>query len=746
MVRAGACTISNGMERIIIKPTAKEIVFRGKPEEGHVDVFSYNYEGGGQNGLGSLFIVGQVQPATEDTSYMINLVASLAKREYYAQPDIAPKESFSKTLKKINEVLQDFFRNKDIKVNIGIFTVAGENIFISRLGKFKIILSRDNQNIDILNNINLFNKEHIQEKEFSNIISGRIAPQDKIFAFYPGRSIVAREKNIKADLLKLGADDFTEKLGTIRKNNENFLCAGIHISINKHTEPAIIIPPQPKELRSESPQAMLAKISKTTKEKLPIIAQELSNVVSPLKQSESPIPQSQEEPSLIKIKPASPSQPLTPPTEDLNKSSVYYPGNQNLSAGAQQSKSVEPEPPPLIRPSEFSSAKKENFLNIILKKYKPSGIYIIGQRPVFTKKKLILTVSLITAIVAAGITVKLTFLPSLPIPGIDSEQNKATNALLKQIQSKLEAAQAYKNQNNLLEARRALLDSLSSVATSNFQDKNLQKAKGELLSLLDQIDKAVDIAPNLLYQVSSEIGNASLLVFAKDKILVYASSLTEADSGTVLTTSESGVESTAKVANFNPLYLIGGNQLVVMINKVADKIASLTTKTGDVKTSSLALSGSVISVYPYQGNLYVLTSDGIYKINDADQGKSTPVSWLNKDVHLPPQPALIATDGKIFVISKSGYLTIYYKGDKRSEVNTSIPVDTESALLTTPESSFLYLVDKKMGRIYILNKSSGNLEKTVKLNNDQPLVSASISDSGTIYLLTSDNKVWKIAP
>src|SRR3989338_224217 len=98
------------MERVLIKPEAKEIVVRGKEDDGHVDVFSYNYEGSAANGLGALFIVGHVQPASEDTSYMVNLVASLAKREYYAQADSAPKEAFSKTLKRINEVLQEFFR------------------------------------------------------------------------------------------------------------------------------------------------------------------------------------------------------------------------------------------------------------------------------------------------------------------------------------------------------------------------------------------------------------------------------------------------------------------------------------------------------------------------------------------------------------------------------------------------------------------------------------------------------------
>ena len=671
------------MEKIIIKPDSKEIVFRGKPEDGHVDVFSYNYEGAATNGLGGLFIVGHVQPATEDTSYMINLVASLAKREYYAQIDAAPRESFSKTLKKINEVLQDFFRNKDIKVNIGIFAVAGENILISRLGKFKIILGRDNHDIDILNNINLFNKEHIQEKEFSNIISGRIMPRDKIFAFYPARSITAREKNIKADLLKLNADDFSEKIGVIRKNNDSFLCAGIHLTINKYTESAIVSPPQPQELRPEPRAVLTAKTSKMPKEKSKITSPQELPDVRPIEKPESPL--SKPTPS-IKIEPTPAAQPEMKPEEDLNKSNVFYPGNKGLSMGTPETKPAEPEPSPLIRPSEFSSAKKDSFLSIILKKYKPSGVYVIGQQPLFNKKKIILTTSLIAVIIAAGIAAKFTFMPSLPIPGIDSPEDKAADALLEQARAKFQTAQSYRDANNLLEARRALFELLTTIESSNSQDEDIIAIKQEILTLWDQIDKAADASPGLFQEVTEGLG---------DDFQVW-----------------SFIWSLAK---------------------------------GEIKIQKPDIA-NMLSWYPYQDNLYVLAPDGLFKIADAAKGKTNAVSWLNQNVFLPPQPLLLAVDSKIYVLTESGALATYYKGDKQSEVSTSIPINPNSTLLTTTDSAFLYLVDKDTGRIYVITKSSGSLEKTLKLNSDQPLVNASMSDDGTIYLLTSDNKVWKVVP
>src|SRR3989344_2309932 len=186
------------MEKVFLKPTPQEIVIRGNSKEGHTDVFAYDYhEDDGKRKLGGLYMVGNVKQDdaidTEnapDIAYVINLVASLAKREYYSRPNISPRDAFSATLKKINDVVEEFFSakggsaygGKGLKMNIGIFAVAGEQILISKLGKFKIVLGRESRTVDILNNVDLFSKEQVEEKEFSNIVSGKIMAGDKLFA------------------------------------------------------------------------------------------------------------------------------------------------------------------------------------------------------------------------------------------------------------------------------------------------------------------------------------------------------------------------------------------------------------------------------------------------------------------------------------------------------------------------------------------------------------------------------------
>src|SRR3989344_1380859 len=239
------------MERVFLKPTSREILIKDSDKEGYLDIFSYDYNAdGNKRGLGSLYIIGnvnQAEPAesgaesveSPDVAYMINLVASLAKREYYSNTDLTPKEAFAATLKKINEIVDEFFKNRGTKINIGMFAVAGEDIIISKLGKFKIILSRENEAIDILNNITLFNKEHVQEKEFSNIISGKIQSGDKLLAYYPTRFITSREKTIKDHFVKLAWSDFADKINTIRSTKTDAACAALYIDLNKVKAPAI---------------------------------------------------------------------------------------------------------------------------------------------------------------------------------------------------------------------------------------------------------------------------------------------------------------------------------------------------------------------------------------------------------------------------------------------------------------------------------------------------------------------------
>ena len=145
----------------------------------------------------------------------------------------------------------------------------------------------------------------------------------------------------------------------------------------------------------------------------------------------------------------------------------------------------------------------------------------------------------------------------------------------------------------------------------------------------------------------------------------------------------------------------------------------------------------------YEDNLYFIAIDGISKIADISGKAKEPVQWLRGGT-LPPEPLLLTVDGKVYVLSKSGLLTTYYKGEKQSEINTLILLDDSSVLATTKDSQYLYLINKNMGRIYILSKATGTLFKTLKVSSQEAFVEAYLDQDEAIYLIGKDNRIWKI--
>ena len=167
---------------------------------------------------------------------------------------------------------------------------------------------------------------------------------------------------------------------------------------------------------------------------------------------------------------------------------------------------------------------------------------------------------------------------------------------------------------------------------------------------------------------------------------------------------------------------------------VSDKATLLTaekTKTG------------AISLDIYEDNLYFIAVDGISKIADVSTKSKDAVGWL-KGGTLPLEPLLIAVDGNVYVLNKSGLLTTYYKGEKKNEINTLVLPDDSSVLATTKDSQYLYLINKNMGRIYLLSKASGTLFKTIKVSSQEAFANAYLDQDEAIYFVSKDNKIWKV--
>ena len=654
------------MEKIFIKPVAKEILMKGNTKDGPVDLFSYD-SNGHNRALGNLFLVGNIQGGgTEasddiDVGYVLNLVASLAKREYYANPDLNPKDAFTGALKKINGVVEDFFKKKDIKINIGIFTIANEQIHISKLGKFKIFLARDGKNIDILNNIQLFNKEPTQEREFSSVVSGKIMAGDRLLAFYPSRSIVTREKSLKDNLVGSTQDEFVTQLASIKEHKPDFACVALHIDIKKGSEMAVEPAIQPLELQKEP-----------VKESPKIIAQTIAHL---------------------------------PPEPAI----------------------------PKIIPSEFARGKRElafskhihrlKNINITprIKAYSMGGIALVAIVAIIGLKSFIF---------------------------VDAS-DRQLNAIISEAQANLKLAQTKLSQNDFIGARSLLIGSLASITQNESNNNSSKKAndtKVQIMKALDGLDNASDATLSVVVEIPVDLGTAKLITASGNNFYAYldqpASSAGGKGIGAVVKIIADSVGSAIQIKDTTPKSIFSSDTSVALIEPDVKKITSLSVVKSVVSTSTFS-SDTLVSYEIYKDNLYGLTATGIIKIIDAALGHTTVTSWLASGAGLSADSALLAVDGNIYILSKNGVLTTYFKGKKTNETNTPVAPEVGSLLLTNTDSINLNLINISSGRIYIITKATGVVTKTLKINSSKPIASAALGADDTIYIL-SDNKIWKI--
>jgi hypothetical protein len=446
------------MEKIIIKPVSHEILVKGTNQEGHADLFAYDSEKDAtKRGLGNLFIVGNIQDADGDESdvaYVTNLVASLAKREYYLPQNLSPREAMTAALKKINDVVDEFFKNKNLQINIGIFAVAEENILISKLGKFKIFLARDGRTIDILNNVDLFERDRNYEQKFSNIVSGKVHGGDRILAFYPSKSMAARERFIKADFVKYNKEDFIGKINALKDKKKEFGCAALYIDINKHKEATI-------REKAKAPKSATIKL-----------APEMG----------TPILAAKDEPADKIIEPEK-----------------EVPVKEEIPAVAKE----EPEEMPQIIPAEFLRAKKGNPLGAILKRVRISD---------FNPRKKTIKNTVIS-LGAVLIVVTLFWAKSLIVT--DPNQKIITDAL-QNVSENIGVAKDKISSNKFNEARSILSASLASIKalpSSNAGDKTVQN----IAQILDSIDGAVDANLTLSKDLSQNSSKVRLINIFSDK-------------------------------------------------------------------------------------------------------------------------------------------------------------------------------------------------------------------------------------
>lgn len=195
----------------------RELILTNAKSSG-CETFVYEPSNIEEEPFGNLYVLGSIKNENKDLDFLPNLIASLAKREFYKLTGISADASFELMLKKANATILDIAKeHPDLKkkISICLINTDGENnIRFSQIGKHFIHLLRNESLLKL-------NKEE-SNNLFSSVVAGALMPRDKyIFATEKMKELLVRQGGI-VNILQNKADVQAEIISDLYEKESDF--------------------------------------------------------------------------------------------------------------------------------------------------------------------------------------------------------------------------------------------------------------------------------------------------------------------------------------------------------------------------------------------------------------------------------------------------------------------------------------------------------------------------------------------
>ena len=134
--------------------------------------------------LGTLAGFFKIDALDDDSSYIVNFLTSILKKEYYSNHKRTVSDSFDAALKKVNLALSELAKQGNVswlgKLDGAVCVIEKNNFHFTVCGKSKILLLRNQLLNDISKDLADDSAEPNPLKTFSDVSSGQLFPKDKL--------------------------------------------------------------------------------------------------------------------------------------------------------------------------------------------------------------------------------------------------------------------------------------------------------------------------------------------------------------------------------------------------------------------------------------------------------------------------------------------------------------------------------------------------------------------------------------
>lgn len=152
--------------------------------------------------------------------------------------------------------------------------------------------------------------------------------------------------------------------------------------------------------------------------------------------------------------------------------------------------------------------------------------------------------------------------------------------------------------------------------------------------------------------------------------------------------------------------------------------------------AALPNTNSIKELDTYNGRLYLLSNDQIFRYQLSDNDLIGPNTWLRSNFDLT-QINTMAIDGEIWFFNKNNYFTSFRKGEEKEkfEIDLKPGIDTVTKSWTSPDGNYLFLLDPKNQRILVYTKE-GKLQNQYYASEFDNLKDLTVDENNKkIYVL-----------
>lgn len=201
----------------LLEPSFRDIlVCHDKKKKPFLEIFILEPEHISQENLGTLFGIFEITDNSEDSSYIVNFLISVIKKEFFLRPVRGSIESFEAALHKVNLALSKLAAHENVrwigKLNSVCAVIEKNNLHIASAGTASAFFLRSKTLTELTEGPEDASPNPL--KTFQDVLSGRMEEGDKIILATSGIFDIFSREEIKKSALKFSREDFFRFLNT----------------------------------------------------------------------------------------------------------------------------------------------------------------------------------------------------------------------------------------------------------------------------------------------------------------------------------------------------------------------------------------------------------------------------------------------------------------------------------------------------------------------------------------------------